>query len=167
VVISAILYKKQYLEDADMPRYMVTLTNDEIQELKALLQKGGKGYRIKHAHILLKLDQKPENQTWTYDRIKDAYGASHSTIAGIAKRFVMAGMEAAPGRKEQANRHRKVTGDVEARSCTIACSAPPSGTSRWTLQAIAAELLRLEVVDYITDSTICEVMKKTKSSHGL
>lgn len=25
----------------------------------------------------------------------------------------------------------------------------------------------LEVVDYITDSTICEVMKKPKSSHGL
>ena len=45
-----------------MPRYIVTLTNDEIQELKALIQKGGKGYRIKHAQILLKLDQKPENK---------------------------------------------------------------------------------------------------------
>ncbi len=26
-----------------MPRYIVTLTNDEIQELKALIQKRGKG----------------------------------------------------------------------------------------------------------------------------
>lgn len=59
-----------------MPRYIVTLTNDEIQELKAIIQKGGKGYRIKHAQILLKLDQKPENKAWTYDRIKDAYGAA-------------------------------------------------------------------------------------------
>ena len=132
-----------------------------------MVQKGGKGYRIKHAQILLKLDQKPENKAWTYDRIKDAYGASRSTIAGVAKRFVMEGMEAAPGRKEQKNRHRKVTGDVEARICTIACSNPPEGVSRWTMQAIANELIRLEVVDYITDSTICEVMKKTKSSHGL
>jgi len=33
--------------------------------------------------------------------------------------------------------------------------------------AIADELIRLEVVDYITDSTVCEVMKKTKLSHGL
>lgn len=40
-----------------MPRYMVTLTNEEIQELKALIQKGGKGYRIKHAQILLKLEK--------------------------------------------------------------------------------------------------------------
>ncbi len=67
-----------------MPRYVVTLTDDEIRELKALVQKGGKGYRIRHAQILLKLDQRPENKSWTYDRIKDAYGASHSTIAGIA-----------------------------------------------------------------------------------
>ena len=150
-----------------MPRYMVTLRDEEIQELKSLVQKGGKGYRIKHAQILLKLDQKPENKAWTYDRIKDAYGASRGTIAGVAKRFVMEGMEAALGRKEQKNRHRKVTGDVEARICTIACSNPPKGTSRWTMQAIADELIRLEVVDYITDSTICEVMKKTKSSRGL
>ncbi|MGN0473906.1 MAG: hypothetical protein ACI4IJ_02335 [Acutalibacteraceae bacterium] len=45
-----------------MPRYIITLTNDEIQELKALIQKGGKGYRIKHAQILLKLDRQPEKQ---------------------------------------------------------------------------------------------------------
>ena len=72
-----------------MPRYVVILTDDEIQELKALVQKGGKGYRIRHAQILLKLDQRAENRFWTYDRIKDAYGASHSTIVSIAKRFVM------------------------------------------------------------------------------
>jgi hypothetical protein len=34
------------------------------------------------------------------------------------------------------------------------------------MQAIADELIRLEVVDYITDSTVCEVMKKMKSSRG-
>lgn len=76
-------------------------------------------------------------------------------------------VEAALGRKVQENRRRKVTGDVEARICAIACSEPPEGASRWTMQAIADELIRLEVVDYITDSTICEVMKKTKSSRGL
>lgn len=150
-----------------MPRYVVTLTDEEIQELKAIIQKGGKGYRIKHAQILLKLNHIPENKTWTYDRISDAYGASYRTIAGIANRFVMEGLEAALGRKAQENRCRKVTGDVEARICAIACSEPPAGASRWTMQAIADELIRLEVVDYITDSTICDVMKKTKSSPGL
>lgn len=150
-----------------MPRYVVTLTDEEKQKLKTLVQKGGKGYRIRHAQILLKLDRRPENKDWSYDRIKEAYGASHSTIAGVAKRFVMEGMEAALGRKQQVNRHRKVTGDVEARICAIACSQAPEGATHWTMQAIADELIRLEIVDYITDTTVCEVMKKTKSSRGL
>ena len=68
--------------------------------------------------------------------------------------------------EDQENRRRKVTGDVEARICAIACSEPPEGASRWTMQAIADELIRLEVVDYITDSTVCEVLKKMKSRRG-
>lgn len=150
-----------------MPRYKVTLTEEEIQQLKSIIQKGGKGYRIRHAQILLKLDEKPENALWTYDRIHEAYGASHSTTANIAKRFVMEGLDAALKRKKQQNRRRKVTGEVEAHICAIACSEPPEGASHWTMQAIADELIRLEVVEYITDTTVCNVMKKMKSSHGL
>ena len=150
-----------------MPQYIVALSDDEIQELGRLIQKGGKGCRIKHAQILLKLDRKPENKNWTYDRIKDAFGCSNETIAGVAKRFVMEGMEAALGRKQKQNRRRKVAGDVKARICAIACSEPPEGNTRWTMQAIADERIRLEVVEYITDSTICDVMKKTDLSRGL
>ena len=149
-----------------MPRYNVTLNAEERQELQALIQKGGKGYRIKHAQILLKLDKIAENAEWTYDRIQSAYSASHGTIAGVAKRFVIEGVEVALGRKKHENYRRKVTGEVEARICAIACSEPPEGRSRWTMQAIADELIRLEVVDYITDSTVCETMKKTKLSRG-
>lgn len=150
-----------------MPRYVVTLTDNEIQELKQLIQKGGKGYRIKHAQILLKLDRRPENAGWTHERIQEAYGTSTGTIAGIAKRFVMEGLEAALGRKKQLNRHRKVTGNVEAKICMIACLDAPEGCTRWTMQAIADGLVRLEVVDPISDSTVCRVMKKTNLSHGL
>ena len=143
-----------------MPRYVVTLTDEEVEELKKQVQKGGKGYRIKHAQILLKLDKRPENAEWTYDRIKEAYSASHSTIAGVAKRFVMEGMEAALGRKKQENRARKVTGEVEAKMCMIACSAPPEGKERWTMQMIADKLIELKAVEYITDSTVCDTLKK-------
>jgi len=149
-----------------MPRYKVTLTSEEREELQRLIQKGGKGYRIRHAQILTKLDKIPENAEWTYERIKSSYGATHTTIAAIAKRCVTEGLESALGRKTHNNYRRKVTGEVEAQICLIACSAPPDGYSRWTMQMIADELIRLEFVEYITDSTVCETMKKTKSSHG-
>lgn len=150
-----------------MVRYKVTLTGEEREAVYTLIRKGGKGYRIKHAQILLKLDNRPENQGWTYERIKDAYHTTNGTIAGVAKRFVTEGLEAALGRKTQENYHRKVTGEVEAQICLIACTVPPEGHSRWTMQMIADELIRLEVVEYITDSTVCEVMKKTRLSRGL
>ncbi len=149
-----------------MPRYIVKLTEQERETLKQLIQKGGKGYRIKHAQILLKLEDTPENAEWTYKRIQSAYDTTSATVAGIAQRFVSDGLEAALGRKKHDNYHRKVTGEIEAQICRIACSSPPSGRSRWTMQLIADELIRLEVVDYITDTTVCEVMKKTKLNRG-
>ena len=163
---NVVYYLKKQQGDKPMPRYKVVLTEEEHNYLQGLIQKGGKGYRIKHAQILMKLDQRAENSDWTYDRIQAAYKATHSTIAGVAKRFVFEGIEAALGRKKQTNHYRKVTGEIEARICAIACSEAPPGRSRWTMQAIADELIRLEVIDYITDSTVCEVMKKTKLNPG-
>lgn len=150
-----------------MTRYKFTLTDEETSELEKLVQKGGKGYRIKHAQILLKLNDIPENEEWTYNRIQSAYNVCHNTIAGVAQRFVFDGLEAALGRKKRENQPFFITGDVEARICTIACSKPPEGRSRWTMQMIADELIRLEVVETISDTSVCDIMKKTKLSHGL
>jgi len=94
----------------------VTLTDEERDDLQALIQKGRKGYRIKHAQILLKLDQIPENKEWTYDLIRSAYRTTPATIAGVAKRFVFEGVESALGRKKQENYHRKVTGDTRSKN---------------------------------------------------
>ena len=78
-----------------MPRYKVTLTPEEITELESQIQKGGKGYRIKHAQILQKLDQSEDHTAWSYEQIMEAYHTSRGTIAGAAKRFVVEGMETA------------------------------------------------------------------------
>ncbi len=67
-----------------MPRYKVTLSEQETEELEALIKRGGKGYRIKHAQILLKLDAKPENKNWTYERIQEAYSQVTRKTESIA-----------------------------------------------------------------------------------
>jgi hypothetical protein len=40
-----------------MEKYNVTLTQAEREELNTLIDKGGKGYKIKRAQVLLKLDK--------------------------------------------------------------------------------------------------------------
>ena len=148
-------------------KYIVTSTEEERQELRVLVEKGQtQGYRIKHAQILLKLDEIPENQEWTYDKIKEAYHATPHTISQIAKRFVTDGMESAFGRKEQVNRHKKIDGRVEAHIVAIAYSEAPEGRERWTLQLIADELVRLGVVESISDTAVMETLKKTNLSPG-
>ncbi len=142
-------------------KYYVTLSEEERKQLKELVQRGKtQGYRIKHAQILLKLDEIPENADWTGEKIGKSYDASIMTVSNIAKRFVLEGLEAALGRKEQQNRRRKIDGEVEARIVAIACSDAPEGRSRWTLELIADELVRLGVVESISDTAVLNTLKK-------
>lgn len=129
--------------------------------MRKLIEKGRtQEYRIKHAQILLKLDEIPESREWTYAKIKEAYHATPHTICQIAKRFVTGGVEAALGRKEQVNRHKEIDGQVEAHIIAIACSEAPKGRERWTLQLIADELVRLGVVESISDTAVIDTLKK-------
>lgn len=145
-------------------KYIAILTAEVREELRTLIEKGRtQGYWIKHAQILLKPDEIPENQSWTYDKIKEAYHAMPHTIRQIAKRFVTEGLEAALGRKEQSNWHKKVDGRVEAYIVAIACLESPEGRDRWALQLIAAELVRLGVVESISDTAVMTTLKKSLS----
>ena len=69
-------------------------------------------------------------------------------------------------RKEQENRARRFTGEAEARLVALACSEPPEGHARWTLQLLADKLVELKVVDSITDEAVRRQFKKTNLSLG-
>jgi len=54
-------------------KHKVTLTETERSELKALIAKGEtQGYRIRHAQILLAVDDILENKEWTDKKIAKA-----------------------------------------------------------------------------------------------
>ncbi len=148
-------------------KYYVTLNDEEREYLNGLIQRGKvAGYRIKHAQMLLKLDEIPQNEGWSQEKIGEAYGAAIMTVSGIAKRYVLEGMEAALGRKEQENRYRKIDGDIEAKIVAIACSEAPEGRERWTLQLIADEMVRLGIVESLSHTAVADTLKKTNFSLG-
>ncbi|MFW6106689.1 MAG: helix-turn-helix domain-containing protein, partial [bacterium] len=94
------------------------------------------------------------------------FGCVRTTVERIRKRCVLEGLEAALGRKKQSHpsRERKLDGEGEARLIALACSEPPEGRSRWTLQLLADELVRLGVVASICDQTVRRTLKKTNCS---
>lgn len=149
-------------------KYIVRLTREERKELETLVKKGSaQAYRIKHANILLAADA--NGPGWTDEQTRAAYRCNRNTVTNMRQRFVEQGFEAAMERKkrEEPARERILDGEKEARLIAVACSPPPAGRARWTLQMLADKLVALKVVDSISDQTVRRTLKKMSLSRIL
>jgi transposase len=124
------------------------------------------GFKLRHAAILLKLDDIEQNSNWTQKRIAEAYSSTEVTVGHIARRFVEEGLESALNRKPQQNRARKVDGDAEAKIVALVCGAPPQGQGVWTLRLLRDEVVRLEILPEISHVGLHKMLKKTNLSLG-
>ncbi len=152
-----------------MKKYKVTLTADERRSLRDLIAAGkAAAQKLAHARILLKADAAPDGPAWTDDRIADAVEVSTDTVARVRQRFVEDSLEAALARKKAARPPAppKLDGRAEARLITLACSSPPGGRARWTMQLLADKLVELAVVDAVSDETVRRALQRTRSSRG-
>lgn len=149
-------------------RYIVKLSEEEREELKALLTKGKASARtITRARILLKSDQGDSGERWTDQRIADALDCSIDMCQDVRQRFVEEGLHAALHHKKYKHLPRKVTGEVEAHLIALSCSPPPEGRASWTLQLLADNMVELGYVASISDEHVRRILKKTNSNHGL
>ena len=146
-------------------KYIVRLSGEERSELENLVKKGtAQAYRIKHANILLAVDV--AGPCWTDEQTRAAYRCHLNTVINVRQRFVEQGLEAAMDRKKQEapSREPLLDGDKEARLISLACSAPPKGRGRWSLQLLADKLVALKVVASISDQTVRRALKKMSLS---
>lgn len=148
-------------------KYIVELTSEERIQLAELVKKGKTaGYKIRHAQILLKVDQGEQGRAWPDERVAEAFGANVTTVERLRKRFVEEGLQAALKRHNRQNYRRKLDGEAEAHLIALACSEPPQGRSEWSLRLLADRLVELSVVDSVSHMTISRTLKKTSLSPG-
>jgi transposase len=149
-------------------KYIVRLNAAEREALEGLVNKGKvAAAKRKRAHILLKADAHAEGPAWTDEQIAEALDVSVATIHRTRQAYVGQGLEVALARQRPTGRQfRKLDGAQEARLVTIACSPPPEGQARWTLQLLADQMVTLEIVDAIGKETVRRTLKKTTSSRG-
>jgi transposase len=120
-------------------RYRVELSQTERAELTALLSGGKQAARkLKRAQILLAADAGASD-----DAIATSVSVSGSTIYRTKRRFVLGNLEAALSEEPRPGADRKLSGKEEALLVATACSSPPAGRARWTLELLAGELVRL------------------------
>jgi hypothetical protein len=152
-----------------MIRYKVTLTTEERQLLEKLVSSGkGAARKLTHARILLLADEGEHGPGRTNAAIVAALQVGERTVERVRKRFVMESFEAALTSRPQPPRPDKVKikGPIEKRLIELACSDPPPGRSRWTLQLLADQLVVLQCVDSVSKETVRESLKKTTSPRG-
>jgi transposase len=131
-------------------RYRVTLTQYERNELAALLS-GGKqpARKLKRAQILLAADAGISD-----DDIADSVGVGGSTVYRTKRRFVEGNLEQALSEERRLGAERKLTGKEEALLVATACSSPPAGRARWTLQLLADAMVKLTVHESLSRETV-------------
>jgi transposase len=131
-------------------RYRVTLSSEERAALQALVGGGKAAVRkVKRAQILLAAAAGSKDET-----IAANVGVGTSTVYRTKQHFVEEGLERALTEMPRPRPERKLAAHEEALLVAVACSDPPKGRARWTLQLLAGEMVRLTAHRQISDETI-------------
>jgi transposase len=143
--------------------YVVNLTKGEKSELLDLVGKGEEQARkMNRAHILLLADEDRTDKD-----IAKALHTSPSTVERTRRRLVEGGLEHALNESPRPGGKRKLTGKHEVYLVALACSDPPEGKKRWSMQMLADKLVELEVVgNGISDEMVRRTLKRGASNRG-
>jgi len=147
-----------------MPKkaYHVKLKDQEFFQLRYYVQDGSKSTRaVNRARILLMADEQLSDE-----EIAETLGVGLATIHRTRKHYNDGGVSKALEEKQRSGAPSKIDGRFEATLTMLACSEPPAGGSRWTLQLLADKLVELKIVDDISLETVRTVLKKTNLNLG-
>ena len=145
-----------------MKRYRVDLTDGERGQLRALVSKGTTSARkIRRARTLLLAAE-----SRTDAEIAASLQIGVATVERTRRRFVEEGLEAALVEQARPGAAPKLSPKQQAFTVALACTKPPEGQLRWTMQLLAERLVELEVVPAISDESIRRLLKKGPSSRG-
>ncbi len=131
-------------------RYRVELSQAERGELTTMLS-GGKhaARKLKRAQILLAADAGGSD-----DAIARTVAVGGSTVYRTKRRFVEGNLERALTEEPRPGAERKLTGKEEALLVATACSTPPEGRARWTLELLADAMVKLTEHESLSGETV-------------
>ena len=150
-----------------MVKYRVTLTEQERAGLKKMVSAGkGAARKLWHARILLLTDVGERGRCCADDEITAALEVSRSTSYRVRERFVEDSLAAALSPRKMPRRPDKIKmqGEAEKRLIALACSDPPEGRCRWTMELLADRIVQLGYVDNVSQETVRRALKKMTST---
>ena len=143
-------------------RYRVTLSDDERGRLEGLSRKRVASVRmVRRAQALLLAAGDTTDEV-----IAEQLRMSVATLERLRRRFVEEGLEASLRERPRPGARPKLGPKERAFVVALACTKPPEGRLRWTMQLLAERVVELKLVPDISDEAIRRLLKRTSSSRG-
>lgn len=147
-------------------KYNVTLSDEDVKELKSLIRKSSTCRTVKcRCQILLDLDD-AHGKVFTHEQTAKSTGVCIATVTNTVKKYVEEGLGATISLKRNVNSdnaNRKLDGRAEARLIEIACTPAPEGHSRWTLRLLE-EQAKIVLDTPVGKNAIGRALKKQTST---
>jgi transposase len=150
-------------EELAMRQTELHLTDEDRELIESYRSKGEHLAReVNRAHVLSALDRGiPESQ------IMAVLGVGRTVIWRTRAAYLEGGAEYAVRDVARPGKPRQYGTDIEARIAALACSLPPEGATRWTLELLEEAMRTFDDVGPISRETIRRLLKKTASSRGV
>lgn len=145
-----------------MKRIEIKLRPKEILFLHEFKNSGSRTEReYNRANILLLLDKGKKDL-----EIEDFLEVDRTTIWRTRQKYLKEGLENALQEKERSGQPEKYGAKEKATVIATACSKPPEGRARWTLELLSDKLKEKEGLSTINRETIRLILKKTNVNPG-
>ena len=142
-------------------KYLVKLDDVERLQLETLLRSGHhRARKLTRARILLKADAGCLDE-----EIVEALDVGRATVERLRQRYVECGLECLHD-QPRPGATPKLDDKGEARLIAEACSTPPQGRERWTLELLAERVVALQLTATYSHESVRQVLKKTSSNRG-
>jgi transposase len=141
--------------------YLLTLTDEEREQLEPLLHSGTHATRkVTRARILLKAAE-----GWEDRAIAAALSVGRATVERLRQRCVEEGRGAREERPRPGT-HPKLAEKAAARLIAEAWRGAPEGRKRWTLPLLAARVVARGLAESYSYESVRRVVKKVPASRG-
>jgi len=142
------------------------LTDEQRSHLENLIRSGSGLARTQTKARILLMTDRSSGKVRNDAEIAESVMVNVATIGRTRRKFVNEGMEAALHDKPRPGGKPKITGEIEAKLTMLACSDPPEGHDRWTIQLLADKLVELQYIESISRVAVGKRLKKVNLSLG-